>query len=211
MLQFSLVFLALILIGLGFWFFPSDNISIDREKSLSNQKISSSNLSANFDSSVLSKTSQSASVAGSPTQTPNVVVSSQGDKELALASGRFAGTQAHFQVNGQAYSLRPNQLGSYPKVLIAAKQVIPISIHYPDGQAGDPVLVQVEDGGGVGPHGTSLVQHVALDDQSGINFSFQAGDQNGIYRVTMMRGGDIENLEFWVGPELPVRPLATTR
>jgi hypothetical protein len=107
-------------------------------------------------------------------------------------------TKARIKLNGTVQALLPNQLGDFPRVGVDAKQVIPITVAYKDGNPGDPVMVQVQDGGALA--GGSMVQEAQLDDNGDISFDFKAGTQDGIYRITLVKANEQQTLNFWVGP-----------
>lgn len=119
----------------------------------------------------------------------------------STTSGLKPRIQANFKSGDQDYHLQPDRFGTFPRVSAEAGQKIPVSVQFAQGGAGDPVVVQVEDGGSL--PGKQVVQQTKLDDQLSAHFTFQAGTQEGIYRVTVRQGGQTQTLQFWVGP-LPI-------
>ncbi|HEY5893346.1 MAG TPA: hypothetical protein VIT91_08960 [Chthoniobacterales bacterium] len=103
---------------------------------------------------------------------------------------------------GRKYSLQPTQYGFFDRVLIGPSAKVPVQVTYPDGEPGEKVIVEVEDGGQLDNNSILAVQ--ALDDEKRLAFVFQATDQTGIFRITLRKGDDVKTLNFWAGPELPV-------
>jgi len=88
-------------------------------------------------------------------------------------------------------------------VPIGAKQNVPITVQYDQGSPGDPVAIQVLDGGGL--NGNQMAQSAKLDGTRSVNFVFQAGTQDGVYRVNLFNGNSNKTLFFWVGPQPALR------
>lgn len=98
---------------------------------------------------------------------------------------------------------QPNQIGYFDQVYnIRPSQKLPIEITYPEGRAGENVIVIVADGGLL--EGKQLSRVLQLTSQKKINFNFQASGDNGIYRIVVRKGNDIKVVRLWVGPN----PLA---
>lgn len=115
---------------------------------------------------------------------------------------------AFLQAGGKNYRLQANQQGGFEQIPIEAKTAVPITVHYENGEPGEVVAAQVLDGGAL-KDGKHIADVVALDEQGNIALSFTSGDQRGIYRVRLMKGGDFKTLNFWVGPPLKMRSVAT--
>jgi len=116
--------------------------------------------------------------------------------------GQFA--VASVRVDGKNYQLTPNQSGNFPKVFIQPKGLVHVEVAYPQGQAGDAVVLESEDGGGLDGKKTATV--TALNNQQSVKFDFQATEQPGIYRVALRNGPDVKVLSFWAGPLPTMRP-----
>jgi hypothetical protein len=114
---------------------------------------------------------------------------------------QFADASVH--AGNQNYLLTPNQLGNFERVNIAPKQKVAVDVSYPEGQAGDPVSVEVEDGGHLNQN--QMAEVTALDGQDSIHFQFQPTDQAGIYRIVLRSGADVKVVNFWVGQEPQIR------
>jgi len=103
---------------------------------------------------------------------------------------------ASVNVNGQSYTLKPNQIGNFQRITVAPSSSIDLSVAFPKSQPGDVVSVQAEDGGSVNDGG--IATPMPLDDKKALNFNFKTTSQPGIYRVTLRNGADVKRLQFWV-------------
>ncbi|HEY5895676.1 MAG TPA: hypothetical protein VIT91_20850 [Chthoniobacterales bacterium] len=130
--------------------------------------------------------------ASQPERSTNIMDTPAGG-DRAIAAVSYA---------GRKYSLQPTQYGFFDRVLIEPSAKVPVQVTYPDGEPGEKVIVEVEDGGQLDNDSILAVQ--ALDDEKRLAFVFQATDQTGIFRVTLRKGGDVKTLNFWAGPELPI-------
>ncbi len=83
------------------------------------------------------------------------------------------------------------------------KETVQVSVAYPEGAAGDLIIIQAEDGGTIDGH--EPVAKTRLDDSRKVNFTFTNTQEGGIYRVTLRKGFDEKRLEFWGGPEPTAR------
>ena len=106
---------------------------------------------------------------------------------------------AKIQVANKSYELKPNIAGIFEQVHIEPKAKIAVQINYPHGEAGEKVIVESEDGGVFANN--KIVQVQELDAAGNLNFTFNATEQYGIFRVTLRRASDMEELHFWSGPE----------
>jgi len=107
--------------------------------------------------------------------------------------------EARIAVAGKSYDLSPNQMGNFQRVYINTSAKVAIQINYPEGQAGDPVAVEVEDGGELA--NKTMGEVVQLDDQKDAQIQFVAGDQEGIYRLVLRYGADVKTINLWVGQD----------
>lgn len=119
---------------------------------------------------------------------------------VSAVSGQRA--EAKIAIGKQTHSLRPNQVGSFGRILIGPKAKADIQVAYAKGQAGEVVLVQPMDGGRVGDKLGGL--KLELDKQGMLRFQFEANEERGIYRVLLRKQTDLKLVEFWVGDPLPV-------
>jgi hypothetical protein len=119
----------------------------------------------------------------------------------ALVPGEMVAVQV--VSGGKSCSLTPDQVGAFPKVNIDARQQVSVTASWPDGQAGQKVVVAAEDGGQVG--GSNHPLAFTLDDQRQVAFDFTAGNGPGIYRVTLRKGPDVKTIQFWAGAELALK------
>lgn len=137
--------------------------------------------------------------AGSSSAVPAPV--GPGEKLPALVPGLRA--SARMNVRGQSVDLEPNQVGSFPRVNLDPGQQVSVVVQWPDAQAGQRVVVAVEDGGEL--NDGQRVLPLDLDGAGSASFEFTAGRGPGIYRVTLRHKQDVKTLEMWVGPELALQ------
>lgn len=124
--------------------------------------------------------------------------------------------EASFGIGSENYHLQPDRFGAFPRVSAAAKQTIPVTVQYSQGDVGETVVVQTVDGGELmdsnqsvhQADGKQIVQQVQLDSQLSAQFNFQTGNQGGNYRVAVSYRGQIQTLQFWVGPPPQMKSMA---
>ncbi len=98
--------------------------------------------------------------------------------------------------NNKTYVLTPNQVGSFDRVFnFSPGQLVPVEVTYPNGRAGDKVVVAVEDGGSVDSKG---VLSARLDNQKKIRFQFQVFDI-GMHEITLKKDNDIKTIQLYGG------------
>ena len=115
---------------------------------------------------------------------------------------------AAVRVGDAKYNLEPNAWGLFPRVLVPAEGTVRVTVAYPSGQPQDPVVIQAEDGGAIDKEKT--VQTVTLNESKSLTFDFKTDQQDGVYRVTIRKGLDQKRLEFWVGQEPALQPVAAS-
>lgn len=125
-----------------------------------------------------------------------LLISSSSGKRPNYIGGELAA--ANILVGGKAYSMQPNQVGDFGRLVMEANTSATVQIAYPQASPQDPVIIEVMDGGLLG-NGKD-VQMTQLDGTSGVTFQFQSGTQQGIYRVNLVQGSDTKVIDFWVGP-----------
>ena len=110
------------------------------------------------------------------------------------------------KIGGQVYHLQPNQQGDFGHINIGADTRAIVTVSYPDLAPASPLLIESEDGGTVQTTAKkgAVTATGQLDSASQIAFNFESGEQECIYRVTLRQGADLKQIDFWVGPELPV-------
>ena len=95
----------------------------------------------------------------------------------------------------------PNELGVFQRVYVQPRETVPISVRLPEGDPGEQVGVAAQDGGKI-----VEVEAVAgvfeLDAQRTLHFNFQLNEDEGIYRITLRRGGEVKVIELWAGAPL---------
>ncbi len=93
--------------------------------------------------------------------------------------------------------------GVSPMRFLKAHERVPIRFDYGVEGAGREVIVQAEDGGTVSGK-TVLTQKVSPEGI--VEFVFQPTENIGLYRVTVRGGGSSrKSLQFWVGDQPPLR------
>ena len=127
-------------------------------------------------------------------------IRSEYDRSVAADDNDLADIHARIEVAGKSsQNLLPNELGIFPRVLASAGEKIPVAITYEDGEPGDSVVVQVVDGGGLDDGVMAKVLH--LNNSKSVAFTAGMSMQDGIHRVSLLKGGERKMLEFWVGAE----------
>ena len=148
--------------------------------------------------------SQVPRVALAPSEAPKAVVA-----PLAPVGQSHPEVTAVVQLaEHKSVTLEPNALGLFPRVLLAQKQTVPITVTYPDGEPGEVLVISAEDGGKV--NGTSPVQTAKLDSNRQVHFKFNTTQNEGVYHVTVRRGAEQQQFDFWVGTEPALQTVPTT-
>ncbi|HEY5892533.1 MAG TPA: hypothetical protein VIT91_04810 [Chthoniobacterales bacterium] len=110
--------------------------------------------------------------------------------------------EATLTIGDKKVNLEPNQIGAFPQVLVQPRQQITVEMVYPDGSPGDLVVAAVMDGGQLenGQHVLSL----RLDDSRQVKFNYAVSEEEGVFRITLRKGGDLKTVELWAGAEPPL-------
>lgn len=111
-----------------------------------------------------------------------------------------SGSVAVAKIGDRLKKLSPDDNGHYERVYLQPRQKIALAVAFPRGEPGQKIAVESQDGGVIGEGGP--VQVLVLDEGRRIGFSFQPTENTGINRVTMRLGAQVQELNFWVGPEL---------
>ena len=106
---------------------------------------------------------------------------------------------AQVKLGGTTYELHPNQIGGFDRLNIEPKAKIPIRVTYANGNPGDPISIEVEDGGQLDNKKIAKVQ--SLDAAKQLAFTFSASEQSGIFRVVLRNGSDVKEISFWAGQQ----------
>lgn len=146
-------------------------------------------------------TGKAVAPAGAPTAVPPEIAVLK-----ALKSSGEGRVVACAQVGNRMYTLRPNELGDCPRVYVQAGDKIQVAMVFRDGNPGDPVVVEPEDGGEI-LETAEAVKVARLDEDLRLAFGFQVSENHGTHRVVLRRGGESQVLDFWVGepPTLAIR------
>ena len=147
---------------------------------------------------------QTSQTPSSAIQVGSVSIANKVKRPVSIVGGQQAAypglyTDARVMVGGKSYDLSPNQLGDFQRVYIDPKAKVSVQVNYPEGQKGDPIALEVEDGGQLSNKTMGSV--IKLDDQNTAQFQFLAGDQEGIYRIVLRNGADVKTVNLWVGQE----------
>ncbi len=98
--------------------------------------------------------------------------------------------------------LLPNNRGDYPRLSVLGSSKITASVFFFEAVQGEQIRIQAEDGGWL--QDEAQAGFVTVDKYHRANFKFQVLTHDGLYRVTLRRGGERRVLQFWVGSESPV-------
>jgi len=196
------------LLGLFLISFKSPDI-VGRVSPVRGTNGSASTSEADSSGPVMAKNS---STSQNPTDAAGTIASgNKSEGALAVIKNRPAylggdAAGATVKIGGQVYHLQPNQQGDFGHINIKANTRAAVTISYPDLAPASPLLIESEDGGTVQTTAKkgAVTATGQLDSASQIAFNFDSGEQEGIYRVTLRQGADLKQIDFWVGPELPV-------
>jgi hypothetical protein len=110
---------------------------------------------------------------------------------------------ARVTVGDRQYALRSDPEGLFgPRVYTDIGARAAVAVTFPDGEPGEPVVVQVEDGGAL--ENSELTKLAQLDERRQVGFEFQMTKNPGLFRVVLRKGAERKTVEFWAGPPLPV-------
>ncbi len=102
------------------------------------------------------------------------------------------------QFSGKTYTVESGSDGYFPRVNgVPVGGTVNIQVYYPEGKAGDKIVVSPEDGGKVNGQ---LVVVLNLNANKRISFQFTANEQQGLYTILLKRDSDIAVAQLWVGP-----------
>lgn len=103
-------------------------------------------------------------------------------------------------INKKTFVLSLNQNNAFDRVSrVPANSIASIEVHFPQGNAGEVVIAEVQDGGSF-EDGSGLVALTLANDKK-IHFNFKTGGDQGSYVVTLRKGNDVKTVELWVGDE----------
>jgi broad specificity phosphatase PhoE len=95
---------------------------------------------------------------------------------------------------------RPDQNESFSRVWkMTPRTLAEVEVKYPQGRKGETVVIEAHDGGLLNKNKSVVV--ATLGTAKKIHFTFTTGENAGLYQVTLKKGHDIKNVEFWVGAE----------
>jgi len=126
---------------------------------------------------------------------------------LTLAFSRSAASQsppppkgkpeARITVGRRIVVLRPDQVGSFPKVQVRAGSATPVSVSFPSFVATRNIVAYTLDGGSLN-NGQGIVR-ARPDAQGSVAFTFQS-DASAVRRVAVKNGKEVKVLQFEVLP-----------
>lgn len=99
--------------------------------------------------------------------------------------------------NQECKIIAPNSKGFYPRLLLENSSEIQARVFFPDALSGEQILIFSEDGGLF--KGQALSGQVVVDNAHSVSFRFQPLKFDGLYRISLYRGGERRILQFWVG------------
>ena len=116
-------------------------------------------------------------------------------QEQPLVDGQMA--ICTVKVGDKLYTRRPNQIGCFPKIAkIPPGDTVAIEVSYPNGRAGEKIVLSVEDGGKLdNGKGVKVMQ---LDNQKKCSFNFTVTQYPGLYRVSLLKNMDTKVVQLWV-------------
>jgi len=109
---------------------------------------------------------------------------------------------ARVEVEGRILQVAPNPRGEFGRVQVPRSAVVRALVPFPSAAPNELIGVQAEDGGML--QGEASKGTVTVDAERRAAILFQAAAGDGLYRITLRRGGENRVLEFWVGPQPPV-------
>jgi len=110
---------------------------------------------------------------------------------------------ARIEAGGQTVTRIPREEGRCDRVWVQPGERVRVAVSYPHARAGEPVAAMLEDGGSFDDGAPTCA--LTLDARGGAAFGVRMSEERGICRVVLRKGGTENLLDFWVGPELPVR------
>jgi hypothetical protein len=144
--------------------------------------------------------SSASSVPTTDTGTINKALAKSPVPALVSAQEATSATRAVVTLaEDKSVPLVPNALGLYPRVRVQKGQAIPIVLTYADGEPGETLIISAEDGGKI-DDGVP-VKTARLDADKTGRFLFTTSQDEGVFRVTVRRGAEQTQFDFWVGAE----------
>jgi hypothetical protein len=92
-------------------------------------------------------------------------------------------------------TLHLNQAGEFPRVYIAPKQSVRVSVALPTAEIGGKVVASLEDGGEL--EGGRPVNVMTVNSERIVSFAFTAGAAAGRYRVVLRHQGESKVVVLW--------------
>ncbi|HEY5895173.1 MAG TPA: hypothetical protein VIT91_18280, partial [Chthoniobacterales bacterium] len=102
--------------------------------------------------------------------------------------------EATLTIGDKKVKLEPNQVGGFPQVLVQPRQKITVEMVYPEGSPGDMVVAAVMDGGRL--EDGQRVLSLRLDESRQVKFNYAVSEEEGVFRVTLRKGGDVKTVEL---------------
>jgi len=213
---FALSLLAVLAL-VGIWHYSTPLAPADTTAHTAAKSSNSENNGAPASSAITLQplVSSPGSVHATPATIAEVFSAAQADKSQTAStaikvSGMLAsgdkGPSAVIQVNGDLKKLKLNTIGEFDQINVGPKQTIPIALSLPDRDPGQKISVQVEDGGYVGKGNAEgkgdIVEVLPVNDNHQIVFAFTTNNLDGVYRIAVAHGADVQVFKFWVGQPL---------
>lgn len=105
------------------------------------------------------------------------------------------------RVKNESKKMFPNIRGDYPRINVPASSIISIEVLFNGASPNEQIFLQADDGGSL--IGLDSDGFVKVNKAKRVNFKYQISDHEGLYRISLYRGGERRFLQFWVGPEPP--------
>jgi len=115
--------------------------------------------------------------------------------------------EAAVTLGKRTHSLGRGRQGTYTLLDMGPQMRARIELNFPEARPGDKIAITVMDGGRIMVQDADRRVHPAASPthlvgaDGRVQFIFETGTGNGIYRVMAQRGLETRYLEFWVGPK----------
>jgi hypothetical protein len=203
------VFLALIT-GLAFWLRPEVSSPAARGTSKNSSPVASSAGVSSPAPDSERETPFKLSMAPTEVKWPvpaRKEVEKRGPVDSTRVQGEMVSIRA--EVGSKTIELLPNAEGQFPPLYVGPQTKTPVTAYFPESSPGDHIFLQMLDGGKINDR--LYAKEAVLDQQRLLTFDFTTSSNPGRFRVLMRKGGEIKTVDFWVGPDIPIRQQTAQR